>query len=55
MAVRVDEARRSAQQAAFAARMQTYLASGDPILMREAIAWMQARSPSTPMTSSPMT
>ncbi|MBF2083065.1 hypothetical protein [Thermoleptolyngbya sp. C42_A2020_037] len=46
VAVQYDQARRSAQQAAFAARMQTYLASGDPILMREAIAWMQARSPS---------
>ncbi|WP_172799610.1 hypothetical protein [Leptolyngbya sp. O-77] len=46
VAVQFDQARRSAQQAAFAARMQTYLASGDPILMREAIAWMQARSPS---------
>lgn len=37
-------ARRLAHQAAFAARMQAYLESGDPILMQEAIAWMQAQS-----------
>jgi hypothetical protein len=44
----VNQARQAAQWAAFAARMQAYLESGDPILMREAIAWMQrdrGRSP----------
>lgn len=45
IAAQVDQARQLAQQAAFEQQMQTYLESGDPILMQEAIAWIKARSP----------
>ncbi len=37
------QARQRAQQAAYADRMRQYLESGDPILMREAIATLRAR------------
>lgn len=44
-ALQSTQARQQVQQAALANRMQRYLESGDPILVREAIAWMERRSP----------